>query len=63
MTTIYLGRTASAVQASVTAQEGRPYRPERLIQPDNVAAMALAAILLPRTAEVTEIRIRPMSPP
>ena len=63
VTTIYLGRTASAMQASVTAQEGRPYRPERLIQPDDVAAMVLAAVLLPRTAEVTEIRIRPMSPP
>jgi NADP-dependent 3-hydroxy acid dehydrogenase YdfG len=63
VTTIYLGRTASAMQAGVMAQEGRPYRPERLIQPDDVAAMVLAAVLLPRTAEVTEIRIRPMSPP
>jgi len=61
--TLSLGRTASAMQAEVAAHEGRPYRPDELIQPDDVAAMTLAALLLPRTAEVTEIRLRPLRKP
>jgi NADP-dependent 3-hydroxy acid dehydrogenase YdfG len=57
---IYLGRTATARQARVFRLEGRPYAPERLIQPDDVAEMILASVRLPRTAEVTEIRMRPL---
>lgn len=57
---VYLGRTASRMQAAVHEQEGRPYRPELLLQPDDVAAMVMQALLLPRTAEVTDIHIRPM---
>lgn len=58
--TVYLGRTATARQARIFRLEGRPYAPELLIQPDDVAAMVLAALQLPRTAEVTEIRMRPL---
>jgi NADP-dependent 3-hydroxy acid dehydrogenase YdfG len=58
--TIYLGRTATARQARIFRLEGRPYSPELLVQPDDVAQMVMAALLLPRTAEVTEIRIRPL---
>jgi NADP-dependent 3-hydroxy acid dehydrogenase YdfG len=57
---LYLGRTATPRQASIFAAEGRPYQPERLLQPEDVAAMVVASISLPRTAEVTEISIRPM---
>jgi NADP-dependent 3-hydroxy acid dehydrogenase YdfG len=57
---IFLGRTATAMQVTVHATEGRPYEPERLVQPEDVAAIVLSALSLPRTAEVTEIRIRPM---
>ena len=58
--TVYPGRTASAMQREVHGLESRPYRPDRLVQPDDVAAMILAALTLPRTAEVTELTIRPM---
>jgi NADP-dependent 3-hydroxy acid dehydrogenase YdfG len=58
--TVYLGRTATARQARIFRLEGRPYSPELLVQPDDVAQMVTAALLLPRTAEVTEIRIRPL---
>ena len=34
--------------------------PEELIQPEDAADMVLGAISLPRTAEVTEIAMRPM---
>jgi NADP-dependent 3-hydroxy acid dehydrogenase YdfG len=47
------------MQAEVHAAEGRPYAPERLLQPEDVAASILAALALPRTAELTEIAIRP----
>jgi len=34
--------------------------PELLLQPEDVAAVVLSAVSLPRTAEVTDINIRPM---
>lgn len=58
---LFLGRTASAMQAAVHAWEGRPYHPELLIQPADVAAVALQALSLPRSVEVTDIRMRPMA--
>jgi NADP-dependent 3-hydroxy acid dehydrogenase YdfG len=57
---VYLGRTATARQARIFQQEGRPYAPELLVQPDDVAQMVEAALRLPRTAEVTDIRMRPL---
>jgi NADP-dependent 3-hydroxy acid dehydrogenase YdfG len=58
--TLYLGRTATARQARIFEREGRRYAPELLMQPDDVAHMVVAALTLPRTAEVTEIRMRPL---
>jgi NADP-dependent 3-hydroxy acid dehydrogenase YdfG len=57
---VFLGRTASPMQADVHRAEGRPYRPELLMQPEDVAAVVVNALRLPRTAEVTDIRMRPM---
>jgi short-subunit dehydrogenase len=57
---VIVGRTATPMQQRIAVAEGRPYRPERLLQPDDVASAVLGAIALPRTAEVTEICIRPM---
>jgi NADP-dependent 3-hydroxy acid dehydrogenase YdfG len=57
---IYLGRTASAMQAGVHAAEGKQYHPDDLLQPADVAAMVVAALTLPDTAEVTDLSIRPM---
>ncbi|HET9209531.1 MAG TPA: SDR family oxidoreductase [Thermoanaerobaculia bacterium] len=58
--TVFPGRTATAMQEEVHRFEGRPYDPERFLQPGDVAAMVLNALTLPRTAEVTDIHIRPM---
>ncbi|MGE3539068.1 MAG: SDR family NAD(P)-dependent oxidoreductase [Candidatus Tectimicrobiota bacterium] len=60
---VYLGRTASPMQATIHALEGKPYHPEDLLQPYDVAMVTLQALLLPRTAEVTDITIRPMRKP
>jgi len=57
---VFLGRTATAMQAAVHAHEGRPYDPSRLLQADDVATLILAALQLPRTAEVTDLYVRPM---
>jgi NAD(P)-dependent dehydrogenase (short-subunit alcohol dehydrogenase family) len=60
--TVYPGRTATPTQAEIHELDGIPYRPERLLQPEDVAAAVCSAIFLSRTAEVTEIFIRPFLP-
>lgn len=56
---VYPGRTATPMQESLFASEGRPYPGERLLQPEDVADSVIAALTLPRTAEVTDIHLRP----
>jgi NADP-dependent 3-hydroxy acid dehydrogenase YdfG len=63
VTTVYAGRTATPMQQYIHAHEGRSYVPERLLQPSDVAEIVTAALSLPRTAEVTEIFVRPMMKP
>lgn len=60
---VFLGRTATPMQASVHEKEGRTYAPETLIQPEDAAAVVINALCLPRTAEVTEINVRPLVKP
>ncbi len=57
---VYPGRTASPMQAAIHQMEGRPYDPSRLLQPEDIAAMIVSALALPRTAEATDLQIRPM---
>jgi NADP-dependent 3-hydroxy acid dehydrogenase YdfG len=61
VTSVYPGRTSSAMQAGVHEREGRAYQPERLMQPDDVATVVMTALSLPRTAEMTDVSIRPMN--
>lgn len=61
--TVFPGRTASAMQREVHRQEGRAYEPERLLQPAEVALSIVHALELARTAEVTDLHIRPAYPP
>ncbi len=60
---VFTGRTATPMQEALHAMQGREYRPERLQQPEDVAAVVINALLLPRTTEVTEIHMRPMAKP
>ncbi len=57
---VYPGRTASPMQAAIYKMEGKAYNPERLLQPEDVAACVINALSLPRTAEVTDIQVRPL---
>jgi NAD(P)-dependent dehydrogenase (short-subunit alcohol dehydrogenase family) len=56
---VYPGRVATPLQREVFAREGRPYAPATLLQPEDVAAMVVAALSLPPSAEVTDISMRP----
>ena len=58
---MFLGRTATPMQAETFRMEGREYRPELLLQPEDVASIVVSALILPRTAEVTEIKMRPLA--
>jgi NADP-dependent 3-hydroxy acid dehydrogenase YdfG len=57
---VHVGRTATPRQERIFALEGRAYTPEKLMQPEDVAQVVLAALTLPRTAEMTTVSIRPM---
>ena len=58
--TVFPGRTATPMQEEVHRYEGRDYDPARFLQPRDVAFTVLNALALPRTAEVTDLHIRPM---
>jgi NADP-dependent 3-hydroxy acid dehydrogenase YdfG len=58
---VYLGRTASRMQAAVHQHEGRPYDASKLLQPEDVASIVVHALKLPRTAEVTDVNVRPFA--
>jgi NADP-dependent 3-hydroxy acid dehydrogenase YdfG len=60
---VYPGRTATPRQARIHTIEGKHYEPHLLMQPEDVAATVVQALGLPRTAEVTDLMIRPMVKP
>jgi NADP-dependent 3-hydroxy acid dehydrogenase YdfG len=57
---VYPGRTATPRISKLFEKEGRAYQPDLLMQPEDVAEMVTHSLRLPRTAEVTDISIRPM---
>ena len=57
---VYPGRTATPMQEAICRKEGQIYRPERLLQAEDVATIIVEAMSLSATAEVTDISIRPM---
>jgi NADP-dependent 3-hydroxy acid dehydrogenase YdfG len=67
--TVYPGQTASPMQEELHRQrqlhaaETRPYRAGELLQPADVAAVVVNALGMPRTAEVTEVHVRPTVKP
>jgi NADP-dependent 3-hydroxy acid dehydrogenase YdfG len=57
---VFPGRTATPRQARLHERSGRVYQPELLMQAEDVATMVTCALRLPRTAEVTDISMRPL---
>jgi len=60
---VYPGRTASEMQRRVCTELGQSYEPERLMTPEDVALPVTEALALPRTVELTDLRLRPMQSP
>ena len=56
---VFLGRVATPRQERIYQGQGWGYQPELLLQPEDVATMVISAVSLPKTAEVTELNIRP----
>jgi NADP-dependent 3-hydroxy acid dehydrogenase YdfG len=56
---IFPGRTATPRMKALYEAEGNPYRPELLLQAEDVAQIVIDALALPRSAEVTNIQVRP----
>jgi NADP-dependent 3-hydroxy acid dehydrogenase YdfG len=57
---IFAGRTASAMQETIHRLENKAYDAQLLLQPEDIASVVIHALTLPRTAEVTDIHIRPL---
>jgi NADP-dependent 3-hydroxy acid dehydrogenase YdfG len=57
---VYLGQTASDMQSRIHEAKKLSYRPERLLQAEDVASVVLNALRMPETAEITDIHVRPM---
>jgi short-subunit dehydrogenase len=57
---VFAGRTATPMQQQVSSFEGTGYHPQALLQPEDVARAVADALALPETAEVMDLRIRPM---
>lgn len=56
---LYLGRTATTRMAKLYQIEGRNYEPELLLQAEDIAQVVMTSLQLPRTAELTNVEIRP----
>lgn len=63
VTTIFPGTTATQRQIDIHRISGRRYDPDRMLQPEDVAEAVLFALTVGRTAEVTDLYLRPMLKP
>lgn len=59
VTSVFPGRTATAMQEKVHAQEGKGYDAGRWIRAETVAGAIIGVIDLPRDATIAEISVRP----
>lgn len=60
VTSVFPGRTATAMQEKVHAHEGKEYDADDWIQPGTVAGLVLHVLDLPRDAEVPELVVKPV---
>jgi NADP-dependent 3-hydroxy acid dehydrogenase YdfG len=58
---VYAGRTDTPMQVSIHEHEGRQYRPELLLRPEDVVDVVLAALSVPPSGEVTDVNVRPIA--
>jgi NADP-dependent 3-hydroxy acid dehydrogenase YdfG len=58
---VYPGRVASPRQEKLYSKQGFDYKPELLLQGEDIASVVLSALVLSRSAEVTDVSIRPLA--
>jgi NADP-dependent 3-hydroxy acid dehydrogenase YdfG len=63
VTTIFPGATATQRQVYLHEISKKRYTPDRMLQPEDVAEAILFALTVGRTAEVTDLYLRPMLKP
>lgn len=56
---VYPGRVATPRMQAMYEKDRKEYRPELLLQTQDLASLVLHCVMLPHTAEVTDISIRP----
>lgn len=56
---LHVGRTATPLQERIFAAEGRPYTPEVLIQPADLADLVVTTLELPKRTQVANLTIWP----
>jgi NAD(P)-dependent dehydrogenase (short-subunit alcohol dehydrogenase family) len=61
--TVYLGRTATPMQEEIHRIEAKQFQKDRLIQPEELAALLVGMLAVQQSAEITEIALRPMLKP
>ena len=59
VTSVYLGRVSTPMQAKVHEQEGRAYDPDDWSSPESAAATVLHVLDLPRDVTIPDLRVRP----
>jgi short-subunit dehydrogenase len=62
VTSVYLGRVSTPMQAKVREQEGLPYDAAEFASPGSAAATIVHVLDLPRDSTVPDIRFRPGPP-
>ncbi len=60
---LYPGQTNTPMQSKIYHMLKKEYKPELLLDPDDVARILLEILTLPKRAEVTDIKIRPFFKP
>ncbi len=57
---VYPGRTATPRMEAMFTMQEREYKPELLLQPEDIAEVVINTLTMPLTAEVTNITMRPL---
>lgn len=57
---VYAGRTATPGMQRIFEMESMPYRPGLLLQSSDIARSVMCALEMPRSAEITDIHVRPL---
>lgn len=58
---VFSGKIATPMQQNIAISSGVPYNPTTMLQVEDVSSTIVHALYMPRSAEITDIHIRPMN--